>query len=501
MLALAGAIRVYLYFSMPLISLDGAFQFIPLAELFAQGNLKAGLSHGQLPLYPILIALLSKTGLDFETSGRLVSLIFSLMTIFPLYFLGKKIFNAKIAFMGCMFFAIHPYFARFSVDVLKDPLYVFLFISSIWLGWEALEENKLYLFLIVGLLGGLTYLTRPDGLEIFLVMVGWILLYRLPQLRRDYVRRIWAILLLGTSIFLSAVPYIIYIHKTTGRWTISRTKHISALFGSEDDMAQKYFGRATNLAGKTSHQATNGSFAALIYLLRKSQNIFHPILGLLFLLGWIVRKPFPYRKGEFYLLSFFILHAIVLYLFLLNYSLWNRGQLVASHFSDRHFLPLVALSFSWMGVGFSIIYDKIANWIEMRRPSPYSDIHEKVFVLLLIILFASVLPKTLKGVRSEKLGRRKAGLWIKGDMKSKPTIITSMPRVAYYAHGELIYVPGQSLPDLSKTVEEKGCDYLVFNEKNLKPLENDFFNMIESQGWKRVYRVDGCEKILIYKRD
>jgi len=137
----------------------------------------------------------------------------------------------------------------------------------------------------------------------------------------------------------------------------------------------------------------------------------------------------------------------------------------------------------------------------MRRPSPYSDIHEKVFVVLLIILFASVLPKTLKGVRSEKLGRRKAGLWIKGDMKSKPTIITSMPRVAYYAHGELIYVPGQSLPDLSKTVEEKGCDYLVFNEKNLKPLENDFFNMIESQGWKRVYRVDGCEKILIYKRD
>lgn len=501
MLGLTSAIRVYLYFSIPVISLDGAFQFIPLAKLFAEGNLNAALSHGQLPLYPLLIALLSKTGLDFETSGRSISLIFSLMTVFPLYFLGKKIFNTKIAFIGCIFFAIHPYFARFSVDVLKDPLYVCLFISSIWLGWEALEENKLYLFLIVGLLGGFTYFTRPDGLEILLVMVGWILLYRLPQLRRDYVRRIWAISLLCTSIFILAAPYIIYIHKTTGRWTISRTKHISALFGQEKDIPQKYFKKAADLAKETSHGWSNRRvFVALIHLFHKSENIFHPILGLLLLFGWIARKPIPYRKGEYYLLSFFVLHAIVLYLFILQYSLWNREQLVGSHFSGRHLLPLVALSLSWMGMGFFIIYDKIANWIEMRRPGLHPNIHQKVFVVLIIILFASILPKTLKCVRSEKIGRKEAGLWIKGDMKTKPTIITSMPRVAYYAHGELIYVPGHSPPDLYKTVEEKGCDYFVFSEKNLKPLENDLFNMIKSQGWRRVYRVDGCEKILIYKR-
>ncbi len=501
MLGLAGAIRVYLYFRIPLISIDGAFQFIPLAKLFAEGNFETALSHGQLPLYPILIALVSKTGLDFETSGRLVSLIFSLMTIFPLYFLVKKIFNSEIAFIGCMFFAIHPYFARFSVDVLKDPLYFYLFMSSIWLGWEALEENRLYLFLVVGIFGGLTYLTRPDGLEIFLVMVGWILLYRLPQLRRDYVKRIWAISLLCTSIFLFAVPYIIHIHKTTGRWTISRTKHISVLLGQEKDMAQKYLGKAANLAEKASHRATNRLLAALIYLLRKSQKTFHPILGLLLLVGWMARKPITYRKGELYLLSFFILHVIVLYLFLLNYSLWDRGQLVGSHFSGRHLLPLVILSFSWVGVGFSITHDKIANWVAMRRPNLYSNVHQKVFVVLLVIFFVSVLPKTLKIVRSEKIGRREAGIWIKRDMKSKPTIITSMPRVAYYAHGELIHVPSYSLPNLSKIIEEKKCDYLVFKEEDMKRLGNGFFNSIESQGWKKVYRVDGREKIFIFKRD
>lgn len=481
--------------------MDGAFQFLPLAKLFAGGNLKAALGHGQLPLYPLLIALLSKTGLDLETSGRLVSLSVSLMTIFPLYFLGKKIFNSKIAFVGCIFFAIHPYLARFSVDVLKDPLYVCLFISSVWLGWEALEENKLYLFLIVGLLGGLTYLTRPDGLEIFLVMGGWILLYRLPQLRGDYVRRISALLLLGTSIFLLAFPYIIYVHKTTGRWTISRTKHISALFGGGDDIAQKYVGRAVNAVEKAPHRATNRFLATLIYLLRKSQNAFHPILGLLLLLGLIVRRPLPYRKGEFYVLSFFILHAIVLYLFLLQYSLWDRGQLVASHFSGRHLLPLVALSFPWMSVGFYIILDKIAHWIAMKRPALHPNIHQKVFVVLLIILCASVLLKTVKGVRSEKIGRREAGLWIGKSGSFRPIIITSMPRVSYYAQGELIYVPGHSLPSLSGIMKEKRCDYLVLNQKDAVSLGNSFFDTIKSQGWREVRRVDDPEKIIIFKRD
>jgi len=153
-----------------------------------------------------------------------------------------------------------------------------------------------------------------------------------------------------------------------------------------------------------------------------------------------------------------------------------------------------------MGVGFSIIYDKIANWIEMRRPSPYSNLHQKVFLVLLIILLASVLPKTLKSVRSEKIGRREAGLWIKGDMKSKPTIITTMPRVVYYAQGKLIYVPEHSLPNLSKIVEEKGFDYLVLNEKDSMALGNGFFNMIESTGWRRAHGVDGCGKIFIFKR-
>jgi len=500
LLGLAAAIRVYLYFHTYLISMDGAFQFIPLAKLFAEGNFKAALGHGQLPLYPILIALLSKTGLDFEISGRLVSFTFSLMTIFPLYFLIKKIFNSKVAFIGCMFVAIHPYFARFSVDVLKDPLYVFLFISSIWLGWEALEKHKPYLFLVVGFFGGLTYLTRPDGLEIFLVMMGWILFSHLPQLRRDYWKRICAILLLCTTIFLLAIPYILYIHKTTGRWTISRTKHISALLGQEKDMAQKYFGKAGNLAEKTSPWTTRRFFASLIYLLRKSQNIFHPILGLLLLVGWMTRKPIPYRRGELYLLSFFTLHVFVLYLLLLHYSLWDEGQLVGSHFSGRHVLPLVALSFPWMGVGFCVISDRSANWIEKRKPLG-SHIHQKVFIVLFIILFVSVLPKTLKSVRSEKIGRKEAGIWIKRDMKSKPIIITSMSRVAFYAHGDLIYVPGHSLPDLSKNIEKKKCDYFVFNEKDMKHLGNGFFNTIESQGWRKVYRVDGCEKILIFKRD
>ncbi len=498
---MAAAIRVYLYFHTSIISLDGAFQFIPIAKLFTEGDFKAALGHGQLPLYPILIALVSKTGLDLETSGRLISLVFSLMTIFPLYFLTKGIFNSKIAFISCIFFAIHPYFARFSVDVLKDSLYVFLFIFSIWLGWRALEGKALFPFLILGVFGGLTYLTRPDGLEIFLAMVGWILFYQLPRSRKEYVRRACAFLLLCATIFALAVPYILHIHKTTGRWTISRTKHISALLGQEKDVAQKYFGEAGNLPEKMGPSVTRRVLPVLYYGVRKAQNVFHPLLILFFLIGLIARKAIRFQKGELYLLSFFVLHFTVLYLFIFHYSLWDKGQLIGTHLSGRHFLPSLAISFSWMSAGFFVINDRTVDWFEKRKPL-YSITHQKVFIIILVIIFGSVLPKTLKSVRSEKIGRKDIGLWIKNREIAKPLILTDAPRVAYYAGGTFLRLRRS---DYEKNISEakvKGIKYIVAQQKNIEKnyphliqlAENDFSLQEVPQLAKK-----GQEKLLIFE--
>ena len=113
-------LSIYLFFYTYIISLDGAFQYIPIAKDFASGFFRKALSHNQQPLYPLIIAFISRWVSDFELAGKLVSSFFGILIIFPVYFLGKRIFDEKIAFLSTLLLAIHPYIRRFSADVLKE---------------------------------------------------------------------------------------------------------------------------------------------------------------------------------------------------------------------------------------------------------------------------------------------------------------------------------------------------------------------------------------------
>ncbi|NIM58212.1 MAG: hypothetical protein GTO16_04625 [Candidatus Aminicenantes bacterium] len=65
--------RMIFFSQIYLISIDGAFQYIPVAKLFAWGEYKEALSQLQLPLYPYLVAVFSKITGNFELSGQIIS--------------------------------------------------------------------------------------------------------------------------------------------------------------------------------------------------------------------------------------------------------------------------------------------------------------------------------------------------------------------------------------------------------------------------------------------
>jgi 4-amino-4-deoxy-L-arabinose transferase-like glycosyltransferase len=96
-------LSTYLFFRTYVISMDGAFQYIPMAKNFVSGLFSKGLrEYGQQPLYPFFIAMVSHLVTDFEVAGKLVSTLFGVLMIFPVYFLGKRIFDQKIAFLSTL---------------------------------------------------------------------------------------------------------------------------------------------------------------------------------------------------------------------------------------------------------------------------------------------------------------------------------------------------------------------------------------------------------------
>ena len=59
-------LSIYLFFQTYVLSLDGAFQYIPIAKDFASGFFRKALSHNQQPLYSLIVAFVSRWVPDFE---------------------------------------------------------------------------------------------------------------------------------------------------------------------------------------------------------------------------------------------------------------------------------------------------------------------------------------------------------------------------------------------------------------------------------------------------
>jgi len=481
-------LSIYLFFRTYVISMDGAFQYIPIAKDFASGFFRRAISHNQQPLYPLIVAFVSRWVPDFELAGKLVSSIFGILLIIPVYFLGKRIFDEKIALLSTLLLAIHPYIRRFSADVLKESTYLFFLGIAIWFAWRAIQSEKRYPYLFIPLFSVLAYLVRPDGFEVLLVVFFYVIFvkkFSIPGRKRT------VILLLLLSSCILFLPYLIYLRESTGTWTLSRAKSFAGLLG----------------LGVAS---TEVSFTYKILWSLKKLNleilaIFHPVYAFLLIIGLLRGILYRLKTGEGFLLSFCGLHYVVLFLMVLNTTEWGGDKtILAVQLSGRHVMSLLLVSIYWIGEGVITIYQLVSKKMESSplflrlKPRKQSVI---IFVALLVLILAVILPKTLKPQRHERLPEKWAGAWIKNQSGKGATIFTDMPRVAYYADGSYEYIDlrKSQINKIKASMIEKKALYLVIHEQHVsdypeevKLIQKDFVEIIR-------FEQEGMEKIIIYK--
>lgn len=143
-----------------IIANDGAFQYIPVAELFLQGRFKDAFLTPQLPLFPLLIAGVSAlSGADPELSGRLIASAAYVIAALGLYRLSMLLFRQPwVALLSVLFMITNIELVDTSVDCLKESLLVALIVwSNVWmLRWvEDRRPWSLLVGVLLLLLGGL----------------------------------------------------------------------------------------------------------------------------------------------------------------------------------------------------------------------------------------------------------------------------------------------------------------------------------------------------------
>ncbi len=483
-------LSTFLFFRTYVISTDGALQYIPMAKYFASGFLDKGLrEYGQQPLYPILIAMVSHWVNDFEVAGKLVSTLFGVMVIFPVYFLGKRIFDQKIAFLAAFALVIHPYIRRFSGDVLKESTYLFFLAAAIWFTWRTLEREKIVPYLLIPLFSAIAYLVRPDGMEVLWVVFFYILFMR----KFGSPERKWAVaLLLVLSAFILFLPYLLHLKGVTGAWALSKAKSIVGLLGIGGTNTQVSLMHKLLLSFKT----LNLEILA----------IFHPLYLFLLIIGLFGKGLSHLRKGERFLLWFCILHYVILFLLILNFTDWSVGEADRTFlFSGRHVLPLLLISIYWVGEGFLTVDHWISKKVESRRlffDWGWKRKSAMVSVTLSVMVLAIVLPKTLKPQRYQRLTEKRAGIWIKNQSGKGTMISTTIPRVAFYADGNYEYVDfnKDSVDQIKTSMVGKGALYLVIQEKDAATFPEKMAVIKENFIEAIRYQEKGMESVVIYTR-
>jgi hypothetical protein len=150
-----------------------AVLYIDLAKSLEAGDLHAGLREMRLNTFPVILMVLHRVGLDWVTGGQLWNIAVASLVVLPLYGWARRQFDDRVALVACLLYAVHPKLIVWSPELIRDPTFWFLFMLSIYLLWRGVTEVRIGWFLAAGVTTTLSWLTRFEGLFLFIPLTLW----------------------------------------------------------------------------------------------------------------------------------------------------------------------------------------------------------------------------------------------------------------------------------------------------------------------------------------
>lgn len=208
-LLLLGLVVLYLILRLPNLTLQPIFAdeaiYIRWAQIMrAEPNLRfLPLSDGKTPLFMWATILLFKIFSDPLIAGRSLSVISGLLTLLGVFFLSKKIFGSKIAFLAALFYAILPYTVFFDRMALVDSMLAAFSIWSLYFAIWLLQEQRLDLAMILGYLLGGGLLTKTPAMVNLLILPVTVLGFNLKKLKKNSLAKLLIFWLVAEGIALA----------------------------------------------------------------------------------------------------------------------------------------------------------------------------------------------------------------------------------------------------------------------------------------------------------
>lgn len=437
--------------------------YLTLAKTMADGEWVRALSHEYHPLYPALIAAFHTVVDDWELAAVAVSVIGGTAAVGCLYGFTRAAFGRAPGFAAAALLAVHPHAIVFSGDVQSEGLFLALFLGAVWALWLVVRRESHGAAPVAGLLCGLAYLTRPEGIGLLAVggfLTAWHLLRRSWSLRRATT--------LGALLFLStacvAGPYIAWLRVDSGEWSISQKKSIGWVAGlsgpparyapspqpkASPDPASGAESSAEAQKAGSAERATPGRaqrYGDALFDLARTQlralrtELFVILLAGAMISGW---RRLTLRGG-------FVLLTLGLYGLVFFALASNLGYV-----SARHVLPPLTVAFGHVGAAL------------LALAGVFSASKRRIALALIFLLVAGLgLSKSLRPDRTDSVAERTGAEWLRAQDLPPGGVAARRRRIAYYAGAEHVRIPERPYQNPIGGMRKRGGEYLIINDED-----------------------------------
>jgi len=429
--------------------------------------------------YPLFIAGAYPIFGDWVVAAKSVSLFFGTMTLVPLYFLSKRIFDEDISILVILIFALIPTFVDRSVDVIKGSVFWFFLVLGLYLFVRQLDRRS-RLFL---LLSSLSFLLATWARAEFIVLIIVSFFYLLLTRQERKFETVSIFILPIVILMLIAISGVLF---DVADFNLFRLKAILSKATSVMDRYEFLRNSISDLARPLEHRILKRFlfavrdvvwWLALGFLLTKLLNtLFYPFF-LVFLVGFkgIVKKIKEDRR-VCYLCVLSLFALLFLYVFVI--LKWVVG--------GRFMAIFIFPSFIFIGFGL----EKIISFFQSR----FSLKKSTALALVCFLILAVSLPKNLTPNRKGKHVFVKIAELIKEREANNEEILVlgfdkSSAWVSFYTNVNFKGAPcplknydlesiiGNNYKEFIQNLSTRGINYLLWEEKHWPPQSADYLRI------------------------
>tara|TARA_Y100000310_G_scaffold345815_1_gene470388 strand:+ start:4351 stop:5862 length:1512 start_codon:yes stop_codon:yes gene_type:complete len=184
-------------------------EYLLQAKAWAFGTPNTGFGVVRPILLPFLLSFFYKLG-GTEITSRIVILVFSMLSVYLSYLVGKQLFNKKVGLIAAFLLSIFYLELFHTIRVLVDTPGTTMILLTMYLFWKGYYHNRKYLYWF-GLVFALGFMLRfTTGLFLIVILLYLLLTEHLRFLK---VKELWisGIIALGAM-----TPYFIWSYKQYG---------------------------------------------------------------------------------------------------------------------------------------------------------------------------------------------------------------------------------------------------------------------------------------------